>query len=953
MDIEYLQNVMGSPYVNEGAFSRLKAKSAQAMGALGSTMGHQIQNPNEIKLRSLWEGFMSSLNRVMSDWQSQVSPMLGPDVKIPKGGKSIKNALDLLAKTITVQNKPIRNFDSSYNVDSPRSVRDNPETYGYSSDAAKLKTLTKEGLWDAAKRDMGLNKALASNNPNSILHSYKNHVLNLFKKFMTDAIKSTGLQPKQIYSALAKMQPKESGWQAAGNMQRVVQQLQKLQGAVPLPAAPSSAYSGPVPPMLPTNANPPSAGATHPLYGGPKPPVLPAAGATPPETTAAPSTPTTTAKPPVLTPQSSGPSGSTPTEDGFEIPKEDMPYVILKAMKLIIDAVKSDEDHALGLFGTTDKESKIKSGYPKLATSWAGGGASVTSSLQEADADIPIPMPTGYVDPELLNKQKDNDAIIHKEYPGEFIYNFGSRFNKYPSQPFSIQVYGPNESPDIKDNNGNVIGSVEVWWQSNGTFNKIYVVEVKDKKKSKPTLILSFADHQVSAKAGATTPGHINFFDLDHVLNTTNPNANFDAAPSSVKSEINGLKDDISRALLATTHRKSMEFVSKGWQEKKKKEAQNAQVEAEKKTSNVGEDGTLTFFDATLQKQVTLTPDQMAEILKGPREASGFLRKRLEEFGYFEKFPNSMPVRTDMTPIWKEARASLMSLGHTKNKSDKMLTDAWVYIKDNNPNASIWPDDANITAKMFEDVALKKKPKTKTEEMEELVNAIPAANSAVMAAETMGFKHQDALSSVIEAIKTIGKAGTEEDYTKFVLKHFTTTGSKPPEKTTPAAPPTAQTPKPAEEPPKNSVSAPVAAPVSNAGKEEEQTFKMGDTIDVSGGKFKIKDISAHNVVLSLANGTEYAVTIDNWNKWKKNGAVKHVVDSPKKEKGASSPSAPVSNPVTKDVSKSVSSPVSKSPSTKKPTVKKKVEPIPKDSDDIEGLEETVDYINPFRRENFL
>src|ERR1035437_2844935 len=246
MDIEYLQNVMGSPYINEGAFDRLKAKGAQAMGSLGTTMGHQIQNPTETRIRSLWEGFMSSLKRVMTDWKNQVSPMFGSEVSVDENGQHIKEALDSLAQTITIKFQPVNNFNPNYNIDSPRNPRDNPETYGKPSDAPKLKTLTKEGLWDAAKRDMGLNKSLGSNDPNAILDSYKNHVLTLFKKFMKDAVKSTKLPAQQIYSVLAKIQPQKGGWQSAGNMQKVVKQLQSLQST---PSA--SPYSGPTPPVLP------------------------------------------------------------------------------------------------------------------------------------------------------------------------------------------------------------------------------------------------------------------------------------------------------------------------------------------------------------------------------------------------------------------------------------------------------------------------------------------------------------------------------------------------------------------------------------------------------------------------------------------------------------------------------------------------------------------------------
>ena len=125
MDNKYFQNILGSPYVNEGAFNRLKARGAQAIGAMGAMAGHQIQNPTETRLKSLWNGFISSLETVMTDWKSQVSPMFGTNVKLDAASRQIRKNLDSLAQGL----KP-----------SPRK-------------------LTKEGIWDVAQRAMSLNRA--------------------------------------------------------------------------------------------------------------------------------------------------------------------------------------------------------------------------------------------------------------------------------------------------------------------------------------------------------------------------------------------------------------------------------------------------------------------------------------------------------------------------------------------------------------------------------------------------------------------------------------------------------------------------------------------------------------------------------------------------------------------------------------------------------------------------
>ena len=680
MDIEYLQNVMGSPYVTEGAFDRLKARGAQAMGAIGATAGYQIKNPTATRIQSLWWGFVASLNRVMMDWKNQVSPMLGPDVKIPVEVRRIKKSLDAIAQTLTPN--PYIN----------QTTKTNPN----------LKTLTKEGLWDAAKRDMGLNKALASNNPTSILNSYKNHVLSLFQNFMKDAVKSTKLPPKEIYSILAKIQPKENGWQATANMQTIVKQLQKLQT-----------------PAVPTTTPPPSSTATQ------TPPVAQVAPITTPVSTQQPSaavagsaapSPTSTVAQPQNIPNTQTPPSQPndayselPSAGPNDIPSTDMPYIILKALKIIVDAVKTDEDHALGLFGTTDPKTKVKSGYPKLATGW-GGGPSVTSSLQEAHAN-PKPK-TGYgnyLDPDAEAKKKADDEIKYKEYPGEFLYNFWSRYSKQPGAPFAIQVTSPNVSPEIEQLKNT---KIEVWWNTKGGVNKIYVIEDKDGKKSKPSLIMEFSDLEVYPKTGATTPGNPNFFSVEKIVQNSNPfvQSKLSAAPPEVMNQIKGMEDDVLRALLATTQRKNMEFKSKAWALKKAEEKANQQVTAEKETSAIGEDGSITYTDDATKQKISVSQDEIRKILKGPMEPASLMRKRLETFGYFDKFPDSMPPISSETEIWKDARMALMTLGYTKNKADILLSQAWQYIKNNNPNASIWAEDANISTEFLVDKALKKKP---------------------------------------------------------------------------------------------------------------------------------------------------------------------------------------------------------------------------------------------------
>jgi hypothetical protein len=185
---------------------------------------------------------------------------------------------------------------------------------------------------------------------------------------------------------------------------------------------------------------------------------------------------------------------------------------------------------------------------------------------------------------------------------------------------------------------------------------------------------------------------------------------------------------------------------------------------------------------------------------------------------------------------------------------------------------------------------------------------------------------------------------TSEQMVKIALKKAPTVTPKPPttpSTTTPSPEPSDATvgEKPAVETPKE---APVVTP----------SFKQGDVVDVDGLKVKIKDISANNVVVVDDKGTPFTSPIEQWNGWVAKGKVKHTI-----EKSNSQPTNTVSAPVSQEpdsapISKAVSSPVSKEPS-KKPLKKKSGKKDKKSGEPPEKIKETFEYLNPFRKENFL
>jgi hypothetical protein len=642
MDYEYLQNVMGSPYVQEGAFSRLKAKGAQAMGALGAMAGHQIQNPTETKLRSLWDGFIASLKGNMRDWSDQVSPMF--DQRVPlttEKQQQVKEALDELSRLLSsVGPKKIGTFPMGGHNPQVRNQRDNPDTYvggsAYNRSTTtptKLTEMVEEGFWDVAKRDMKLNKALGSNDPSTILDSYKNHILSMFQNFMKDAVKMTKMTAQQVYSVLSKMQPAQSGWQAAGNMQKVVTQLQKLQSI-------GDTKGQGAPPIINPHA----------------PDVSPEAPQQPPETENPPETPPPPQTPPEQTLQSSQQStGGQGVGSGgsYEIQPQEYPYIILHAIRIIIATVKEDTVHQ----GTYFSE--------PLPTDL--GGSSLTEEDDVAD-DEESPTPATVKKKKIAPK----DA---PEVPGAFIYNLHSKHNKFPGQPFSMVVtpqagYDPNvpELPGVQ---------IEVIWQTDDTVNRIYVIANKGEKKSNPLMIMEFGDDDVNSIAGATTPGHSNLFSVEKLVQKSDPNApnKLEGAPKKILSAIQKESDTLLRALMATTARKAKEFKpSKG---------------LDLFPLSYDKYGHVTFTDSEGKSQTINKQDVVKKLNSDEKKR---WTDSLKYFGYFKYFPNMEPQNT--TPqAYTNAVMALGKLGYKESQAQPLVTAAWMEMMKKKPESEITEEE--------------------------------------------------------------------------------------------------------------------------------------------------------------------------------------------------------------------------------------------------------------------
>ena len=776
MDHEYLQNVMGSPYVQEGEFSRLKAKGAQAMGALGAMAGHQIQSPVETKLHSLWDGFIASLKGIMKDWSGQVSPMFDQKVPITNGQQQqVKESLDELAKLLTsavpqnIGSAP----DKGYHDSTKRNQRDNPQSYVRGSaynrsttSPTKLTEMVEEGFWDAANRDVKLNTALGSNDPSTILDSYKNHILSMFQNFMKDAVKTTKMTAQQVYSVLAKMQPSQPGWQATANMQKVVAQLKKLQGVGDITG------KGAPPIMHP----PAAAGEAPPVIQKPPQAQPPAAQAQPPANSK---------NQPTGGSQQIGDQGG----DGT-ISSQEYPSIILHAIRIINNAVTSDSAHA-GHFFDADQSGK----YNALPTTFSGTSLSKESKLGNILKEI------------TAAPKKGGEGETEPDVPGEFLYNFHSKFHKWPGQPFSMDVKPVGMSNEVPGLQG---VKIEVIWNCNKTLNRIYVIADKNGKKTKPLMIMQFYDHHVSSQAGATGGG-TNQFSVEKLVQASNPTAGskLASAPPEIREAIQKESETLMRSLMATTYRKPMEFKSK----RGKKVFPLKWDEA----------GNVTYKDAEGIAQ-TIDHNGVTEKLEGDFEDSQKWADSLEHFGYFEAFPGKKPKDIDEYPEFGKAFSKLLKSGKEENAAKKLLYDAWVTLRKEYKKPA-----KDITAEEL--VELCNDDSGGSED-----NETPQAfNDATMALEKLGWKKTEATKRLTTAWVKLSSTKSKKDITTDDLVNMVLSGKPNPPDPSASTASNTSTPvsKPASAP---APTAPVSAPVSGAAGAPAPTTNPTAPVSFPGGK---------------------------------------------------------------------------------------------------------------------
>ena len=829
MDQEYLRNIMGSPYVNEGAFTQLKVKSAQAMSIFE---GLESTDPT---LRYLWEGFMRYLKYAMKHWESKISPMLNGVA--PGKQKQVKDQLDALAKILFPAIPPTIGTPPSSAPPSPL-----PLDSDYTIE---------EGFWDTIKQGMGMNKTFGSNDSLTILNNWKNYIVSVFQGFVKKASRKTKMAEPQIYAALARIHLENPTWQIARNMQQIVNHFKTIQGIgdirEPVTTAPASVppTSAGTPPAPPTSAPPTSAAPTS-------------------------AAPASAAPASAGTPSGGGaePSSEEPsiTHGGvFKILPKDYSFIILHAIKVINNAVMSDKSHTGHYF---DKDPTTNA-YIPLPTEFEGPSPIKESRIKlkwllreitsppKSNAPVHTPPPDDNVEPEI---------------PGEFLYNFHSKFRKLPATSWNIDVkpIDPNLKKDVEGLPG---VKIKVIWNCHKGENKIYVVAYKDGKSSDSLMIMRFGDDDVNSKAGATTQGDDQFFTTNKIVQDSDPynDSKLEGASPEILQQIKVEEEKLLRSLMATTHRKIMEFKSKkGLAVFPLKWYDDGSVTYKQ---NPG-DGTPTNELNGIWIEPPISRVEVGKKLQGKDYKKW--EDSLNHTGYFEQFPNIKPKDISAYPAYAEAEKTMKQEHHDLT----LLMSAWMKLRQD----GIAPE--HITADQLLAEALK--PKVYYDAIKGLVNsshmnkeeATAKVDNAEMLYAAIGKKLTDI--SLEDLLKAAYKGKIPTDTTK---EPGGPGGPEGPE----GLPPT-----PPVKPPGGG--SPTSIPSG--------IVKMDDTGETAGNKFTVTDVSPEKIEIKIDKKI-ISMPRTNWDAGIKNGSITldNPTDKPPEDlsvssapKSPSGPTAPVKIP---------------------------------------------------------
>ncbi len=216
MDLDYLKNMAGSPYVNEGVIDRMKSQAAKGIQAGAAMLGHQLEDPRTTRVKSLWESCSGKLYHILTDVQENIIPLIRHSAKRPTHQQEeLMNKLTELYHTIVP----------------PKAV------------ASSLYGALKETLGDVFTRDITLNKVLASNDANKILNAYKDRVVKIYDGFLNDVSKVLSIPRNVVEGAVLRFLPSSSPKNTINSIKEL-QTISPLNSQLSQPTTPTPSSIG-------------------------------------------------------------------------------------------------------------------------------------------------------------------------------------------------------------------------------------------------------------------------------------------------------------------------------------------------------------------------------------------------------------------------------------------------------------------------------------------------------------------------------------------------------------------------------------------------------------------------------------------------------------------------------------------------------------------------------------
>lgn len=503
MDTEYLQNVVSSPYIDEGLGDRLAARGAYGAKRLSAMAGGSIYGPLYVKTEVLFNKFIKRITPILKEFA--------------EGNDSVSVKLKQMSPKPTARETfTIQRIIDLYNFVNP--------TFLQSQILKGIQSETKTNLSFILKENVFTRKlSLGSGNTSKILGAYVTDLKMAYDEFLRDVSRVTNTSVDQVKKVVGGLNK---------NWGPVLNKIKSIPGIIPsqLSTSPQQTPTQPVQgittisqPTLQSSPQGNAATNSPVIQGGlPSPPV----------------TNTTQAQnnTPVQSSIQNTPQAQTNASGNIQLPQEkefELVSIIDRVIDIIIESVKVDSERAASFLSDNPELQK------DLPKNWTDEPLT-KEDINEED------------DPETINKPEEPDEPERKN---EFIYNFWSKYDKH--RTFAIEVDPPDPKlKSIQFSNGS-IKKINVIWHNSSHKNDIYVSSEDDKTKENiKRLIFRFFDHDVNPRMKESTT-----FSIESLLFKAHPLIKLSNEFVSKLNSITGNKTELfQRALYAVTVRKSMEF---------------------------------------------------------------------------------------------------------------------------------------------------------------------------------------------------------------------------------------------------------------------------------------------------------------------------------------------------------------------------------------------------------